>query len=284
MAWKDKNVQIGSLLGPGAVVDGHFKTNGSARIDGEVKGNVDVESTLIIGETGKVDGDVTALSVTVGGEVLGDIDAQDRVELMEGAKVLGDITTKVLVIDENAIFQGKCNMYQDVPNKKNKMKKPLGGNKKSAKAAVFAAIAEMKEKEQEEAEPAKTETANTAPVNTEVKTEQTAETDNNTPAEPKLTLAQRLQAVMGNAPDATTANEQSASQNAEDTQAAATQLSQSTEQTQSSEQVQTSEQAQNENLEQKTVEAQKASEEQKTEPVASNYANQIPGINSSLLD
>lgn len=149
MAWKDKNVQIGSLLGPGAIVDGHFKTNGSARIDGEVKGNVEVESTLIIGETGKVDGDVTALSVTIGGEVLGDVDAQDRVELMEGAKVLGDITTKVLVIDENAIFQGKCNMYQDVPNKKNKNKKPIGGNKKSAKAAVFAAIAELKEKEQE---------------------------------------------------------------------------------------------------------------------------------------
>ena len=168
MAWKDKNIQIGSLLGPGTVVDGHFKTNGSARIDGEVKGNVEVESTLIIGETGKVDGDVMALSVTIGGEVLGDVDAQDRVELMEGAKVLGDITTKVLVIDENAIFQGKCNMYQDVPNKKNKNKKPIGANKKSAKAAVFAAIAELKEKEQAaEAEAANSSVGNenSQPIN-----------------------------------------------------------------------------------------------------------------------
>lgn len=177
MAWRDKKVLVKTLIGSGAVVDGDFKTDGSARIDGIIKGNVEVEKDLVIGALGRVTGNVKATSVLVGGEVLGDIEAPDKAELTEGAKVLGDISTKKLVIDENAIFQGKCDMYQDVPGKKEKQKKQKPA-KRSAKASLLEALKEVKDVDNEEKDDKTNQNTNSEEKTDAAKDEN--KTDNNT--------------------------------------------------------------------------------------------------------
>lgn len=152
LAKKDNEIKISTLIGQGAELNGDFSVPGSARIDGSVEGNVTVEGTLIVGTTGAISGNVTAESVIIGGEVHGDVETTQKAELTGTAKVLGDITTAVIVIDEHAVFQGKCNMNQPVPDKKVKAKaaKAAKASKKSAKDALAEALREVQEAEDRE--------------------------------------------------------------------------------------------------------------------------------------
>jgi len=144
---KEKQVQISTLIGKGSELEGDFSVQGSARIDGKVNGNVTVTGTLIVGSKGSISGNVSAKAVVIGGEVLGDINAPEKTELTATAKVLGDIATQIIVIDENAVFQGKCDMNQAAPDKKAKSRvaKATRAGKKTAKAAIAEALKEVEE-------------------------------------------------------------------------------------------------------------------------------------------
>ena len=143
---------MNTLIGAGAELSGDFTLDGSARIDGKIGGNVTVTGNLILGAGSVVMGDVQAASVLIGGEVTGDINAPEKAELTASAKVLGDIVTTVIVIDEHAVFQGKIDMNQTVPDKKGKIKaaKTVKAGRKSAKAAIAEALKEVAEEEKRE--------------------------------------------------------------------------------------------------------------------------------------
>lgn len=149
---KNTEVKLIALIGNGVNLDGDFTAQGSARIDGCVDGNVTVGGTLVVGATGAINGNVTAESAVIGGGILGNVEVTGRIELTNTAKVLGDITTSVIVIDESAIFQGKCNMHQSVPDRqaKSKSAKAMKESKKSAKAALAEALKELQEAENKE--------------------------------------------------------------------------------------------------------------------------------------
>ena len=111
-----------------------------------------VTGNLILGAGSVVTGDVQAASVLIGGEVTGNISAPQKAELTASAKVLGDIATKVIVIDEHAVFQGKIDMNQAVPDRKGKTRtaKAVRAGRKSAKAAIAEALREVEEEEKRE--------------------------------------------------------------------------------------------------------------------------------------
>lgn len=146
MPSKKDNAVITTILGKGCVVNGDFTVKQSARIDGEILGDVYVTGTLIMGTGARIDGNIEADEAIIGGDVVGNIQAQSKVELTVTAKVIGDITTNVIVIDENAIFQGRCNMNQDAPQRKNPaVKKAIKEGRRSAKAALQEALREVQE-------------------------------------------------------------------------------------------------------------------------------------------
>ncbi len=103
--------QVGTFIGPGAIIDGPISTKDSTRVDGTIRGNVTISGALIIGEQGKITGTVAALNVYIAGEITGNIQApQGKIEISDTGRVTGDITCKAIVIDENAVFQGRCDM------------------------------------------------------------------------------------------------------------------------------------------------------------------------------
>jgi len=116
-------VKLSSLLGPGSQCDGDFVSAGSARIDGIVNGSVSVEGTLILGSSGIINGNVEARAVQIAGEVNGNINAPEHAELTSTAKVIGDLATAVIVIDENAVIQGKIDMGNSQNAVENSVKK-----------------------------------------------------------------------------------------------------------------------------------------------------------------
>ena len=146
MTGKSENTVITTILGKGALVNGDFIVKQSARIDGEVQGDVNVAGTLVVGAGARIDGNIQADVAIIGGDVVGNVQAPSKVELTVTAKVIGDITTNVIVIDENAIFQGRCNMNQDAPRRKNPaVKKAVKEGRRSAKAALQEALREVQE-------------------------------------------------------------------------------------------------------------------------------------------
>lgn len=152
MGKKNTEVKISTLIGKGCELSGDFSAKGSVRIDGKVDGNVTVTGSLLVGAGGSINGNVSAVSVLIGGEVVGNVDAPEKAELTATAKVLGDITTKVIVIDENAVFQGKIDMNQTVPDRKSRSNtaKAVRAGRKTAKAAIAEALKEVEELESRE--------------------------------------------------------------------------------------------------------------------------------------
>ena len=107
--------------------------------------------TLIVGVTGVINGDVEADCVVVGGEIIGDVTVADRTELTSTARLIGNISTVLIVIDEKAIFQGSCNMNQEVPGKRPKpAPKAVRAGKRSAKEAIAEALKEVEAANREE--------------------------------------------------------------------------------------------------------------------------------------
>ena len=141
---KNKETKITTIIGNGAECNGDFNAEGSVRIDGCINGNVNVTGVLIVGATGQINGDVIANCTIVGGEINGNVNIAEKTELISTARIIGNITTKLIVIDENAIFQGSCNMNQDVNAKRPKPGfKATREGKKSAREAIDDALKEV---------------------------------------------------------------------------------------------------------------------------------------------
>lgn len=113
MGFREKNItelNFGSLVGEKSMIEGNFNASENTRIDGEVKGNVTCKGKLCIGAKGKVVGNIVCDGIMISGDVLGDVTSAGKVEITSTGKINGDIQAKILVIDENAIFNGRCNM------------------------------------------------------------------------------------------------------------------------------------------------------------------------------
>ncbi|MFH1352943.1 MAG: polymer-forming cytoskeletal protein [bacterium] len=102
--------RIETVVGHESVVTGTVATKGSLKIDGVVNGGIEQADAVIVGENGKIIGDITAQTVIVSGEIAGNIHAYVSIELTEDARVKGDIKTLQISINEGAFFEGNVMM------------------------------------------------------------------------------------------------------------------------------------------------------------------------------
>jgi cytoskeletal protein CcmA (bactofilin family) len=99
-----------SLIGTGTVVQGKVTTEGSIRIDGTVVGDVIAKANAAIGSSGFLEGNLSATNVSLAGRAKGTVTASEKL-ILEGKSVLqGDIRASKLVVDEGAMFDGRCSM------------------------------------------------------------------------------------------------------------------------------------------------------------------------------
>ena len=96
-------------------IKGELNFKGSFRLDGNFKGKIDSESTLIIGENGKVDADIKAGHIIILGEIKGNVQAKEKVEIDSTGRVIGTITTPKLVIKEGAYIEANCQTTDKPP-------------------------------------------------------------------------------------------------------------------------------------------------------------------------
>ena len=103
-------VGLNTIIGKGSVIEGTLEVEGEIRIEGTVKGKISSTESLTLGNGGVIEADLNTKVAVIGGNVTGNVFASEKIELQSKAVVEGEITTKNLVVEEGAIFHGKCNM------------------------------------------------------------------------------------------------------------------------------------------------------------------------------
>lgn len=99
-----------TVISKGVKIEGKLSCSGNIRLDGEVQGDISSQGVVIIGEFGKVNGQINADNITIGGKVTGTVKAKDKVVLEAKANLKGDITTKALMVEAGAVFNGNTKM------------------------------------------------------------------------------------------------------------------------------------------------------------------------------
>lgn len=94
----------------GSRVSGQLMFQGSARIDGNVEGEIQCYGTLTIGEGAEIRAKISSQVVVIRGKVEGNVTAKEKVELLSPARVVGNISTPRLAITEGVVFDGDCSM------------------------------------------------------------------------------------------------------------------------------------------------------------------------------
>ena len=97
-------------IGKGSVLDGSINSPGDIRVDGVVKGALVAGGRLVLGQSGKIEGDVQCGSAVISGELKANISSKELLILKETAKLYGDIKTEKISIEPGAMFSGRCEM------------------------------------------------------------------------------------------------------------------------------------------------------------------------------
>jgi cytoskeletal protein CcmA (bactofilin family) len=105
-----------NIISNGTDITGDIKSTGDIRIDGSLKGNLNTKGKVVIGPTGKVNGEVICKNSEVSGIVEGKIIVGQLLNLKASSKIYGDIATSKLSIEPGAVFSGNCKMSENDNN------------------------------------------------------------------------------------------------------------------------------------------------------------------------
>lgn len=101
---------LSGFLDVGTEFCGEVSFQETLRIDGKFEGAIRNGRLLIVGETADVNAEIDVVNVSVSGQLRGNVRAKERVELHESARCQCNLDTRVLVVEEGALFEGSCTM------------------------------------------------------------------------------------------------------------------------------------------------------------------------------
>jgi cytoskeletal protein CcmA (bactofilin family) len=99
-----------NIIGNGTEINGNIKSNGDLRIDGFIKGTITASGKVVVGTTGRVEGEISCQNADISGDVKAHIKVTELLSLKANAIVSGDILTNKLAIEPGAVFTGACKM------------------------------------------------------------------------------------------------------------------------------------------------------------------------------
>ena len=106
-----------SIIGSGMKVVGDISTEGTVRVEGQVRGTIRAATAVVLGAAGAIEGNVLTKDAVIGGNVSGSIVASNRLELQSTCTVEGEIRTRAehLKLEEGARFAGQVHMIEEEP-------------------------------------------------------------------------------------------------------------------------------------------------------------------------
>jgi len=102
--------EIESLISPGVTISGEINSQGSIRVDGKLEGTIDIKGNLVLGEKGKIKGEVKAANVMLAGKIEGNVIVSERFEISHTGVMVGDVSSRIITIEEGGMLQGTSKM------------------------------------------------------------------------------------------------------------------------------------------------------------------------------
>ncbi|MBK6621483.1 MAG: polymer-forming cytoskeletal protein [Saprospirales bacterium] len=96
------------VISKDTLIEGNFSAEQDVRLDGVIKGEVRCTKRLVLGETGKIEGKVSAESAVIMGTIKGELHIQDLLQLKSTALVDGNLQAKSILVEEGGRYLGEC--------------------------------------------------------------------------------------------------------------------------------------------------------------------------------
>ena len=97
-----------SVIAAGLTIEGKIEGAGSVRIAGNFQGDVHVKGNLTIEPGAKLIGGVRAATVIIGGELEGNIDGASKVELLQTGVLNGNLNAGSLTVAAGSRMRGQA--------------------------------------------------------------------------------------------------------------------------------------------------------------------------------
>jgi cytoskeletal protein CcmA (bactofilin family) len=103
---RDRSSGAATLISEGCKISGTITGSCDFQVSGQVDGDCDIDSMLVLAKNGFWSGTIRANNVIVAGHVEGDIIARGNVEIMDTAKITGTVSGEAIAVAEGAIVEG----------------------------------------------------------------------------------------------------------------------------------------------------------------------------------
>ena len=99
-----------NIIRKGTEITGDVTCSGDIRIDGRLKGTLNSQGKVVVGESGVIDGEIICKNADISGTIKAKLVVKELLQLKVTANIHSDINTNKLSIEPGANFTGSCNM------------------------------------------------------------------------------------------------------------------------------------------------------------------------------
>jgi cytoskeletal protein CcmA (bactofilin family) len=100
-----------AVIGPSITIKGEVSGHENLEIQGKLEGTVSMkEHRVTVGQKGCVKADIHAKAIHIAGEVEGNLFGDDEVVLRESGRLLGNITAARVTLEDGSKFKGSIDM------------------------------------------------------------------------------------------------------------------------------------------------------------------------------
>lgn len=94
----------------GTSITGDVVTDSNFRLDGYLKGTLESAGKLVVGPSGKIEGEIVCGNADIEGEIVGNIKVDGVLILKSTARITGNIVAGKIGVENGAEFNGNCSM------------------------------------------------------------------------------------------------------------------------------------------------------------------------------
>ena len=98
-----------TVLGANCALEGLLRSEANVRLDGTFEGKLEIDGNVLVGETARINADISARNISIAGAVRGNVSGR-KVQLLRTGRVWGDIRATALSTEEGAFIDGKITM------------------------------------------------------------------------------------------------------------------------------------------------------------------------------
>tara|TARA_R110002049_G_scaffold82535_4_gene209954 strand:+ start:1230 stop:1649 length:420 start_codon:yes stop_codon:yes gene_type:complete len=99
-----------NIIRQGTDIIGDITCKGDIRIDGKLKGTLNCEGRVVVGQGGLIEGTIICNNADISGSLKVSITVKELLTLKSSSNLVGDISTNKLQIEPGANFSGNCKM------------------------------------------------------------------------------------------------------------------------------------------------------------------------------